>query len=70
MAFQIGTFRIKASTRTLAAFMKKLGCTEAMNLDGGGSATFWLDGHVKNSPSDKRERSLANAVMIVRRAKF
>ena len=51
----------------LATFMKKLGCTEAMNLDGGGSATFWLAGKVMNSPSDKRERSLANAVMIVQR---
>jgi hypothetical protein len=51
----------------LAAFMKSLGCTEAMNLDGGGSATFWLDGQVMNSPSDKHLRSLANALAIVRR---
>ena len=49
----------------LASFMKKLGCSEAMNLDGGGSATFWLDGKVMNSPSDKQERALANALVIV-----
>jgi exopolysaccharide biosynthesis protein len=36
-----------------------------MNLDGGGSATFWLDGKVMNSPSDKQERALANALVIV-----
>lgn len=51
----------------LAGLMKSLGCTDAMNLDGGGSSTFWLDGKVLNSPSDKHERSLANAVIIVRK---
>lgn len=53
----------------LAALMKQIGCREALNLDGGGSATFWLDGKVMNSPSDKRERSLANALMIVQKPK-
>lgn len=51
----------------LTHLMKELGCTESMNLDGGGSATFWLNGRVMNSPSDKRERSLANAVVIAHR---
>ncbi|MSU57140.1 MAG: phosphodiester glycosidase family protein [Pedosphaera sp.] len=51
----------------LAALMKQLGCTDALNLDGGGSATFWLNGKVMNSPSDKHERSIANAVVIVRK---
>lgn len=32
----------------LAHFMKKLDCEFAINLDGGGSATLWLDGKVKN----------------------
>ncbi|MDB6125667.1 MAG: hypothetical protein JWQ71_4660 [Pedosphaera sp.] len=49
----------------LAHFMKSLGCTEAMNLDGGGSSTFWLNGKIMNSPSDKHERSVANALVIV-----
>ena len=53
----------------LAAFMKNLGCAEAMNLDGGGSSTFWLNGKVMNSPSDKHERSLANAIIIVQKEK-
>ena len=51
----------------LAAFMKGLGCSEAMNLDGGGSSTFWLKGKVMNSPSDKHERALANAIVISRK---
>lgn len=33
----------------LAKFMKKLGCDFAMNLDGGGSSTLWIDGKVVNS---------------------
>ncbi|MEY2428719.1 MAG: hypothetical protein QOJ40_1604 [Verrucomicrobiota bacterium] len=53
----------------LASFMKNLGCNEAMNLDGGGSSTFWLNGKVMNSPSDKHERGLANALVIVQRDK-
>jgi len=51
----------------LANLMKDLGCTDAMNLDGGGSSTFWLDGKVMNSPSDKHERTVANALVIVRK---
>jgi exopolysaccharide biosynthesis protein len=50
----------------LAALMKDFGCKEAMNLDGGGSSTFWLDGKLRNSPSDKRERGVANALIIAR----
>ena len=50
-----------------AAFMKQLGCSDALNLDGGGSTTFWLDGKVMNSPSDKHERTVANALILVKR---
>lgn len=49
----------------LAALMKRLGCTYAMNLDGGGSSTLWLDGHIMNSPSDGRERRVANSLIVV-----
>jgi len=51
--------------KELATFMKNtLGCAEAMNLDGGGSATLWYDGQVRNVPSDGEERPVANALMI------
>jgi hypothetical protein len=53
----------------LAALMKQIGCREALNLDGGGSTTFWLNGKVMNSPSDKHERAIANALVIVRKTK-
>ena len=50
----------------MAEFMKQLGCTDALNLDGGGSTTFWLDGKVLNSPSDKHLRTVANALILVK----
>ncbi|PWU14218.1 MAG: copper amine oxidase, partial [Verrucomicrobia bacterium] len=61
------TLSVGMTFAELAALMKSLGCTEAMNLDGGGSSTFWLDGRVVNSPSDKHERAVANAVAILRK---
>jgi phosphodiester glycosidase len=50
----------------LADYMVKLGCEEAMNLDGGGSATCWLYGNVVNSPSQGRERVAANGLVVVK----
>ncbi|HPD47463.1 MAG TPA: phosphodiester glycosidase family protein [Anaerohalosphaeraceae bacterium] len=49
----------------LAGLMAELGCTEAMNLDGGGSSTLWLGGCVMNEPSDGRERAVANSLILV-----
>jgi exopolysaccharide biosynthesis protein len=51
----------------LAAFMVELGCVEAMNLDGGGSATMWFDGKVRNRPCDGYERPIANALVLTAR---
>jgi hypothetical protein len=51
--------------KELAHLFKDLGCTDAINLDGGGSTTFWLNGKIMNSPSDKHERSVANCLFIV-----
>ncbi len=49
---------------TLAKLMTELGCTEALNLDGGGSTTAWVRGEVANRPSDGGERRIANAVLV------
>jgi exopolysaccharide biosynthesis protein len=51
----------------LATYMKNLGCDEAINLDGGGSATLWVYGHVMNNPSEGHERPAANALILVRK---
>ena len=53
----------------LATYMIKLGCQEAMNFDGGGSATLWVLGNVMNSPSEGRERPAANALVLVQKEK-
>jgi hypothetical protein len=52
----------------LADYLIKIGCSEAMNLDGGGSATLWALGSVRNSPSEGEERPSANALVVVRKA--
>jgi exopolysaccharide biosynthesis protein len=51
----------------LTKFLMELGCNEAMNFDGGGSATLWFDGEVRNSPCDRMEREIANSLVIVRK---
>ncbi len=58
----------------MAALMVSLGCTEAVNLDGGGSTTMWIKGRpsngVVNMPSDNRifdhegERPVANILVV------
>jgi len=52
----------------LADFMLKLGCESAMNLDGGGSATLWAFGAVRNSPSEGQERPAPNALVVVKKS--
>ena len=51
----------------LANYLIKLGCTEAMNFDGGGSATLWALGAVRNSPSEGDERPSANALVLLKK---
>jgi hypothetical protein len=47
----------------LALFLTKLGCKDAMNLDGGGSTTFVIDGRLANHPSDGAQRTVSNALL-------
>lgn len=60
------TLSIGMDHRELAEFMQSLGCTDALNLDGGGSSTFWLAGRVLNSPSDGRLRPVGNCLILMR----
>lgn len=53
----------------LAAFLRELGCTQAINLDGGGSSTLVVRGEVVNRPSDLTgERPVANALLLLNSA--
>ncbi len=49
----------------LAQMLLKFGAMDAMNLDGGGSTTMFLDGKVVNQPSDKEgERKVGDAILV------
>lgn len=56
----------------LQALMQSLGCTDALNLDGGGSTTMYIRGKgIVNYPSDNRsfdhegERRVSNAILVM-----
>jgi len=52
----------------LAEYILSLGATDAMNLDGGGSTTMFVDGKVVNTPSDKEgERKVSDAIVVTLR---
>jgi len=54
----------------LAEYLLTLGVVDAMNLDGGGSTTMFLDGKVVNKPSDPTgERKIGDAIVVTLRKK-
>ncbi|MEJ7848773.1 MAG: phosphodiester glycosidase family protein [Pyrinomonadaceae bacterium] len=54
----------------LAAYLLEIGAMDAMNLDGGGSTTMFLDGKVVNTPSGKGvERKVSDAILVTLRKK-
>ncbi len=53
----------------LADYLVTKGCTDAINLDGGGSSTFWVRGQVMNSPCNGGEREMANSLVLVQKPK-
>jgi hypothetical protein len=59
----------RSSGMTLSALADycrdELGATDAVNNDGGGSSTMWVDGSVRNVPSDGSLRAVANALMMI-----
>jgi hypothetical protein len=52
------------SLADLASEMRRLGCVDAMNLDGGGSTTLNVLGVTVNRPSDGTERAVADGVVF------
>jgi exopolysaccharide biosynthesis protein len=59
----------------LGGLMRELHASFAMNLDGGGSSTMWVDpkgrrlkGRVVNVPSDGRERKVSSAILVIKGA--
>ncbi|MCX7875154.1 MAG: phosphodiester glycosidase family protein [Melioribacteraceae bacterium] len=54
----------------LAELMLNVGSYNAINLDGGGSSTIYVDGEIKNNPSDGIERAVSNSILIIEKKKF
>lgn len=50
----------------LAEYMANLGCTDAMNFDGGKSAQMWMTGQIMNSPA-QGEDTVANSLLVIRK---
>jgi hypothetical protein len=49
----------------LRALARRLGLTNALNLDGGGSTTMWVQGQVVNKPSDPAgPRKVSDALLV------
>lgn len=48
----------------LARVMQRLGCMEAINLDGGGSTALNIFGMIMNRPSEGKEREVANGIVF------
>ncbi len=53
------------SLNELAATMRDLGCSEALNLDGGGSTTLVVKNQVVNKPSGGIERAVTSVFAVV-----
>ena len=49
----------------LGGYLASLGARWAVNLDGGGSSTMWVEDRVVNQPSDGRERVVANHLGVI-----
>ncbi len=62
-------YSVGMSLDELAEFLRsRLGATDAVNLDGGGSTAMWVNGALVNRPSDATgERSVGNALLLARR---
>ncbi len=52
------------TTRQVAQILKDYGCTDALNLDGGGSSLMLVNGKELIKPSDGKQRSVASCVYI------
>jgi hypothetical protein len=61
-------FSIGMTFPEIADYMLKLGCTHAVNLDGGASATMWVMGAVVNRPSAGFDRLAANALVVLQKS--
>jgi exopolysaccharide biosynthesis protein len=55
---------IGLTLKELATLMKDLGCTNAINLDGGGSTVMYVNGQIVNRPQQTGGIALSNVLVI------
>jgi len=61
-------FSAGMSLYELRSLASRLGLVQALNLDGGGSTTMWVQGQIVNSPSDAAgPRKVSDALLVMRR---
>lgn len=58
------TNSIGVNAKESAEIMFKLGCYNAVNLDGGGSSEMIVNDQIKNSPTDGCERKIGSAIIV------
>lgn len=46
--------------------LNQLAASDGINQDGGGSSAIWVDGEIKNVPSDGSERATYNGLMMIK----
>ncbi len=58
-------YSVGMTLKELVEFLLGIGAVDAMNLDGGGSTSMYLDGKIINRPSDKEgERRVSDAILV------
>ncbi|MDT7546695.1 MAG: hypothetical protein QOE99_2805 [Actinomycetota bacterium] len=58
-------YSVGMTLQELADLMQSLGAQNAINLDGGGSSTMWVNGVVANRPSDGAQRGVGSALVVL-----
>jgi hypothetical protein len=58
-------YSVGMTLQELANLMQSLGAQNAINLDGGGSSTMWVNGLRVNRPSDGFERGVGSALVVL-----
>jgi len=63
-------YSVGLALEDLAALLVELGCTQAMELDGGGATTLFVRDRVVNRPSDGAPRALCSALLVLTSGKL
>jgi exopolysaccharide biosynthesis protein len=58
-------YSVGMTLKELADLMQSLGAQNAINLDGGGSSTMWVNGVLANRPSDGFQRGVGSALVVL-----